>query len=73
MKTETIIYGVEYLPEHLTGEGTINGYRVKCIPPDSVVKFHTGYDLDENDFHDVRAICEKFKIPLPSEYEKFIE
>lgn len=67
------IFGVEYLPEHLTGEGTINGYKVKCISPETAVEFHTGYELDENDFRDVQALCERFKIPLPSEYEKFIK
>jgi len=66
------IYGVAYLPEHLTGKGTINGFEVKCIPPDWVVKFHTGYELDENDFHDVKELCEKFNLELPDEYEKFI-
>ncbi|MBX7173051.1 MAG: nucleotidyltransferase family protein [Pyrinomonadaceae bacterium] len=66
------IYGVAYLPEHLTGEGTINVYQVKCIPPEWSVKFHTGYELDENDYLDVKALCEKFDIPLPDEYEKFI-
>lgn len=66
------IYGVAYLPEHLTGSGVINGYRVKCISPEWMVKFHTGYPLDENDFHDTQALCEKFNIPLPIEYEKFI-
>lgn len=66
------IFGVEYLPEHLTGEGTIKDYPVKCIEPETAVKFHTGYELDENDFRDVRAVCEKFKIPLPHEFEKFL-
>jgi lincosamide nucleotidyltransferase A/C/D/E len=66
------IYGVAYLPGDLTGEGTINGYPVKCIPPETAVKFHTGYPLDENDFLDTRALCEKFNIPLPHEYEKFL-
>jgi lincosamide nucleotidyltransferase A/C/D/E len=66
------IYGVAYLPEDLTGEGAINGYPVKCIAPQSAVKFHTGYSLDENDFLDTRALCEKFNIPLPREYEKFL-
>lgn len=60
------------MPEHLTGEGTINGYRVKCIPPEWAVKFHTGYELDKNDFLDVRALCDKFEISLPDEYEKFV-
>lgn len=66
------IYGVAYLPEHLTGKGTIGGYQVKCIPPEWAVKFHTGYPLDENDFYDTQALCRRFNIPLPSEYEKFV-
>lgn len=67
------IYGVAYLPEHFTGTGEINGYPVQCISPEWSVKFHTGYELDENDFHDVKALCEKFDISLPDEYKKFIE
>jgi lincosamide nucleotidyltransferase A/C/D/E len=67
------IYGVAYLPEHLTGKGTISGYQVKCIAPEWAVKFHTGYDLDENDYQDVKALCEKFSIPLPPEYQKFLK
>ena len=65
------IYGVAYLPEHLTGAGVIEDYPVKCVPPDWAVKFHTGYELDENDFRDVKALCERFSIPLPPEYRKF--
>lgn len=67
------IYGIAYLPEHLSGKGVINGCSVKCIPPEWSVKFHTGYELDANDFHDVKAICEKFNLKLPSQYEKFIK
>jgi len=58
--------------EHLTGEGFIDGYPVRCISPEWLVKFHTGYDLDENDFRDVRSLCERFGIPLPDEYLRFI-
>jgi lincosamide nucleotidyltransferase A/C/D/E len=67
------IFGVAYLPEHLTGKGIIKGIEVNCIPPEWAVKFHTGYKLDENDYHDVKALCEKFHIPLPDEYEKFTD
>lgn len=63
------IFGVAYLPEHLTGEGVIDGFAVKCIPPEWSVKFHTGYDVDENDFRDVKALCEKFDLELPDEYK----
>jgi len=65
------IYGVEYRREHLTGKGVINDYPVQCISPEWLVKFHTGYELDENDYHDVRALCERFGITLPDEYRRF--
>ena len=65
------IYGIAFEPHHLTGTGTINGYPVKCVPPDVMVEFHTGYDIGENDLHDVTALCERFNIPLPKDYEEF--
>jgi hypothetical protein len=36
-----------------------------------MVKFHTGYEPDENDYRDVRALCQRFGIEMPSEYLKF--
>jgi lincosamide nucleotidyltransferase A/C/D/E len=64
-------FGIAYKSEDLQGTGVINGYRVKCISPASLVRFHTGYAVDENDYHDVRLICERFGIPLPDDYSKF--
>jgi len=63
---------VPYLREHLTGRGSIDGYPVRCIAPEWLVKFHTGYEADENDYHDVRLLCERFAIDVPGEYRKFI-
>ena len=60
-----------YWSEHLTGGGSIDGYPVRCISPEWLVKFHTGYEIDEKDFHDVRALCERFGIPLPDEFSRF--
>jgi lincosamide nucleotidyltransferase A/C/D/E len=65
------VYGVPYISEHFTGKGFIGGYPVRCISPAWLVKFHTGYELDENDFRDVRALCERFGIPMPDEYVRF--
>jgi len=65
------IGGVPYQREHLTGRGVIAGYTVRCVPPDWLVRFHTGYDLDDNDWHDVRLLCERFQIPVPDEYSTF--
>lgn len=67
------VFGVEYEPRHLTGTGSINGYQVRCIPADLMVEFHSGYELDQDDYHDVKALCDRFDIPLPAEYEKFME
>lgn len=65
------VFGVPYVPEHLTGTGSIGGYPVRCIPPEWMVRFHTGYELDEDDYRDVKALCERFGIALPAEYDAF--
>jgi lincosamide nucleotidyltransferase A/C/D/E len=36
-----------------------------------MVRFHTGYELDEDDYRDVKALCERFGIALPAEYDAF--
>jgi len=66
-----LVFGVEYPLRSLTGTGSIQGYRVKCISAEWMVKFHSGYELDENDYRDVSALCERFGIALPVEYESF--
>jgi lincosamide nucleotidyltransferase A/C/D/E len=66
------IFGVEYPWESLQGKGAINGYPVRCVPPEWLVDFHTGYPLDDNDYHDVKLLCDKFDLPLPSDYDSFL-
>ncbi len=66
-----LVFGVEYPFDSLTGTGFIQGYPVQCISPGWMVKFHAGYELDADDYHDVSALCERFGIALPAEYEKF--
>jgi lincosamide nucleotidyltransferase A/C/D/E len=63
--------GESYPTEALTGKGTINGRTVDCVTPEWLVRFHTGYQLDETDWADVSALCERFGIPVPSEYRRF--
>jgi lincosamide nucleotidyltransferase A/C/D/E len=65
--------GVAYTGEQLTGLGVIGGCAVRCISPEWLVKFHTGYELDHQDWHDVRLLCERFQIAVPDEYLKFKE
>lgn len=61
----------KYPSSSLTGEGELSGLTVKSISAEDAVKFHSGYELDEDDYHDVKALCDKFGIDLPPEYQKF--
>ena len=60
--------GNMYPVASLSGMGAINGHTVKCISPEYMVKFHTGYKLRNSDFQDVLALCERFNIDCPKEY-----
>jgi len=63
---------VPYLPEHLgKNNGDIFGCKVNCVRPEWLLKFHTGYAVDKEDYQDVLALCKKFKFPLPPEYRLF--
>jgi lincosamide nucleotidyltransferase A/C/D/E len=64
--------GLDYPLESLHGTGVINGYPVRCIGVEQMIKFHTGYAVDENDYHDVKALCQRFGLELPVEYQKFL-
>ncbi len=60
--------GHAYPPGSLTGEGTILNQKVRCIAPEHLVRFHTGYPLRETDRHDAKLLCDRLNIPLPAEY-----
>jgi len=63
--------GEMYPASSLTGTGNIAGQTVRCISSEWAVKFHSGYQLAEKDFRDVSALCNKFGIRLPAEFERF--
>ncbi len=65
------IFGVPYPADSLTGTGTIDSHQVDCISPKWMVKFHTGYTLNMNDYRDVAALCERFGFELPPEFRVF--
>lgn len=64
-----IIDGLKYPEGSLTGTGVIGGHVVNCISPEHMVKFHTGYKLRYSDFQDVAALCQKFNLEYPEEYQ----
>lgn len=63
--------GEMYPASSLKGTGLIEGQSVRCISPEWMVKFHSGYELKDKDFRDVSALCKKFGIALPAEYRRF--
>jgi lincosamide nucleotidyltransferase A/C/D/E len=63
--------GEFYPAQSLIGTGAIGRQKVRCITPEYLVQFHTGYELQESDYRDVSALCAKFGIDLPQEYERF--
>jgi len=63
--------GEMYPAASLTGTCSINGRVVRCISPEWMVKFHSGYKLREKDFRDVSALCKKFGIELPESFAQF--
>ncbi|GER91820.1 aminoglycoside nucleotidyltransferase [Dictyobacter vulcani] len=66
-----LIFGVDYPLDALTGRGSIQGYPVKCISVEWLIKFHAGYELDEDDYHDVSVLCQRFGLALPAEFARF--
>lgn len=63
--------GVAYQSDHLTGTGSIGGRPVRCIPVDTMIRFHLGYEPDASDYSDVLALCQAFGRPIPAEFAHF--
>jgi lincosamide nucleotidyltransferase A/C/D/E len=63
--------GEQYPAAALAGMGVVAGRDVRCISPQSMVAFHTGYLVDEKDWSDVSALCDKFGLPVPAGYRRW--
>ena len=59
--------GEMYPADSLTGWGVIHGRRVRCISAEWQMRFHTGYELGDNDRHDMAALTEGFGLELLSD------
>jgi lincosamide nucleotidyltransferase A/C/D/E len=45
--------------------------EVRLLTPKWQVHFHTGYETYEEDWHDVAALCARFKCKPPPEFEQY--
>lgn len=59
--------GDMYPAESLTGVGVIEDHPVRCISAEWQVRFHTGYEWDDNDRRDMAEIAERFSLELPND------
>lgn len=66
-----IYEGIPYQADSLSGTGSVNGYSVKCVSPEWMINFHSGYELDMDDYHDVFALCQRFGFEIPPDFDKF--
>lgn len=62
--------GVSYVADQIAGSGVILGTPVRCVPPLWLVQSHTGYELRQSDFHDVRLLCSEFNLEIPPDFEE---
>lgn len=64
----SVIDGIAFPAEALSGRGTIAGKAVRCESPEWAVRWHTGYPPRAVDRHDVRLLCERFGIDVPGAF-----
>jgi lincosamide nucleotidyltransferase A/C/D/E len=57
-----------YPAEGLEGTGSINGLTIRCLTPELQLRFHLGYEPDDDDRHDVAMLCEHFGLAVPDAY-----
>lgn len=63
--------GVSFPASSFTGSGEICGREVRCLDAEFQVGSHTGYEIDEDDIHDVLALCARFGLTIPGEYRRW--
>ncbi len=66
----SIIDGIMYPAESLTGTGVIDGQTVRCIAPQYMIEFLSPWihKWPGKYVEAVKLLCEKFKLDLPKEY-----
>jgi lincosamide nucleotidyltransferase A/C/D/E len=62
--------GLAYEAGGFDGVGSIDGRIVACMSASFQMRSHTGYDVDADDWHDVRLLHERFGLPIPPDYAR---
>lgn len=64
-----VVEGIEYPDDSLTGCGVIEGKNVRCIAAEFMVRFRVRHEAGDSDVQDVSALCEKFGLEYPPEFQ----
>jgi len=62
------IYGVAYPRDSLTGHATLGDLEVRCIAPDWMFSFKTGYPPRQRDLLDIEALANRFGYDIPESH-----
>jgi lincosamide nucleotidyltransferase A/C/D/E len=54
-----------YRAEWLAGRGSIGGREVRCMTAEAQVLEHSGYELGDKDYTELRLLHERFGVELP--------
>jgi GNAT superfamily N-acetyltransferase len=57
-----------YRSGSLTGQGVVGGQTVRCVSPEFLMTYYTGYPISPTDDHDVHQLHQRFGLELPDEY-----
>lgn len=70
-----LVYGPNGLPFEIGAFGAtgwILGRKVPCCTANFEMRSHSGYELDENDYHDILQLHRRFGLPIPTEHERVV-
>ena len=59
------IYGIAYPRASLSGRATLGGLAIRCVAPEWMFRFKTGYDPAPKDLIDVHALADKYGYDVP--------
>jgi ribosomal protein S18 acetylase RimI-like enzyme len=52
----------------LTGRGVVGSEAVRCVSPEFLMSYYTGYPISPTDAHDVQQLHRRFGLDMPAEY-----
>lgn len=65
--------GLAYEAGGFTGAGYIERRSVRCMSAAFQMRSHTGYPVDHDDWHDVSHLHRRFDLPIPADYDEWLD